>query len=158
VVFCPRRAGHAVDGVIDEEDGDVLTPVGGVQQVVGADRSQIAVPLVGDKDGIGIGPLGTGRHRRRPAVGGLEVAAVEIVVAENRTADRAHEDGALADAEVVHRLGDELVHHPVTAARAVGSGLLLDPRLAEELVIERFRPLQDLRLRCRVHDALPSAS
>ena len=43
-------AGHGVDGVVDEEAGEMLTAVGGLEGVVEADRPQVPVALVGDDD------------------------------------------------------------------------------------------------------------
>ncbi len=45
-------AGHAVDGVVHEDDGDLLPAVGGVDCLRGADGQQIPIPLVGDDDGL----------------------------------------------------------------------------------------------------------
>jgi hypothetical protein len=81
-------AGHAVDGVVDKEDGDVLAAVGGMDDLAHADAGEVAVALVGDDDGI-VADAADGRgHRRGAAVGALDVADVEIVVGKDRAAHR----------------------------------------------------------------------
>ena len=46
-------AGHAVDGVVDEEDADLLAPVGGLEGLVESDGGEVAVALVGEDDLVG---------------------------------------------------------------------------------------------------------
>ena len=47
-------AGHAVNGVVDENDGDILIPGGGVDGLRHADGGQIAVPHQIDKKGFSL--------------------------------------------------------------------------------------------------------
>src|SRR5205814_5674554 len=73
-------AGHAVDGVVDEDSGDVFATVGGVQDLGGSNRRQVAVSLVADEDAVGMTALdgrayGGGASMRR-----LHIAHVEVVV------------------------------------------------------------------------------
>jgi len=46
-------AGHAKVGIINEDDRDVLTTGGGMDDLTGADGSQIAIALVGEDDPVG---------------------------------------------------------------------------------------------------------
>src|SRR6266567_82180 len=102
-------AGHAVGGVVDEEHRDVLAPVGGVDDLGGADGSQIAVPLVGKDEAVGTRPLHAGCDSRGTAVGGLNHVYVEIAVEKNGASHGGNTDGAALHAKLVHRLGDQPV-------------------------------------------------
>jgi hypothetical protein len=76
-------ARHPVDGVVDEEDRDLLAAVGGVDDLRGPYRREIAVSLVADDEAFGPGPLQRRGDGRGPAVGGLHVADVEVVIGED---------------------------------------------------------------------------
>ena len=80
-------AGHAVDGVVDEDDGDVFAAIGGVQNLRGADGRQIAVALVADDDALGPAALDGSGYRGSAAVRGLHIADVEVIVGKDRAAD-----------------------------------------------------------------------
>ena len=86
-------AGHAIDRVVDEEDADLFSAIGGVDDFRGADRGQVSVALIGDHDLVGTGALQASRGGRSAAVRDLHVAHVEIVVGEDRAADGADQDG-----------------------------------------------------------------
>ena len=107
-----------------------------------ADGGEVAVPLVGDDDRVGVRELVADRDGRGAAVGGLRVADVEVVVEEDRAADRGDGDGPVLDAELVDRLGEVLVREAVAAARAVVGRVALEPlavRVALELAVEGGR-------------------
>ena len=53
--WAPLAAGHAVDGVVDEDDGDVFAAIGGMQNLGRADGRQIAIALVADDDAVADG-------------------------------------------------------------------------------------------------------
>ena len=88
-------AGHAVHGVVDEEDGDVLAAIGRVQDLGRADRGQVAIALVGEHDLVRLRALQAGRHRRRAPMRGFDRIHVEVVVHQHRTADRRDHDRLL---------------------------------------------------------------
>ena len=120
-------AGHPVDGVVDEDDADAACPSWAALDDLGeADRGEVAVALVADDDGLGVRELVPERHRRRPAVGGLGVADVEVVVEEDAAADRRDGDRPVLDAQLLDGLGEVLVGEPVPAAGAVVGALPLE--------------------------------
>src|SRR5208283_3158772 len=86
-------AGHSVDGVVDEEYGDMFAAVGGVDDFGGADGGEVAVALIGNDDAVGTGALDAGGTGGCAAVRELDVAHVDIVIGEDGTADGADEDG-----------------------------------------------------------------
>src|SRR4051812_37707047 len=112
-------SGHPVDAVVDEEDGDVLATVGGVNDFRGADGGEIAVTLVGDDHRVRIGALHGSRNRGRASVSGLHVAGIEIVVGKDGTADGTDEDGVVLNVEFLESFGDQLVGDAVSAVGAV---------------------------------------
>ncbi len=63
--------------------------------------------------------LEPGGHRRRPPVRRLGEVDVEVVVGEDRAADRRHADRLRADAQLVEHLGHQPVDDAVRAAGAV---------------------------------------
>ncbi len=112
-------AGHAINRVVDEEDADVLAAIGGMHDLRSADGREIAIALVGHDDGLGMRALERGGRRGSASVGDLHVAHIEVVVGEDRAADRTHQDGAVLQAKFGERFGDQLVDDSVSAARAV---------------------------------------
>lgn len=126
------RAGHAVNGVVHKNDGDVFTAIGRLQNIVSANGSQISIALVAQHDGMRKRPFYSGGGGRSPTVRHLYVAAIEIVVSEHRAAHRTDEYGALANAEVIDGLGDELVNDAVPAAGTVVRGTRLGGGFAGE--------------------------
>ena len=72
----------------------------------------------------------------------LHIAHVKIVVREDRTAYRTHEDRPVLQPEVLQRFGNQLVDHAVSAAGAVVR-LVLQLRLAIEQVKEDRRAGMD---------------
>ena len=112
-------AGHAVDGVVDEDHGDVLTAQRGVHDLGQSDRGQIPIALVGENNPIGQHALHAGRHRGRAAMRRFDKIDFKIVVAKHGAAHRRDADGVFTDAQLVDHFGDQAVRHAVRAARAV---------------------------------------
>ncbi len=133
-------AGHAIDAVVDEDDGDGLAAVGGVDDLGGADGGEIAIALIADDDAAGTAALDGGGDCGTASVGDLHVADVEIVIGEDGTADGADEDGAVLNGEFVDGFGEELVYYAVSAAGTVVR-LLLEFALTLEGVVEGVRAL-----------------
>ena len=66
-------AGHAVNGVVDKDEVHIFSPLcGGVDNLGGADGSQVAVALIGEYQSIGVCPLHAGGNCGSAAVGGLQ--------------------------------------------------------------------------------------
>ena len=132
-------AGHAVDGVVDEDDGDRDAELRGPDDLGEADGGEVAVALVGDDDRLGVRELVADGDGGGAAVRGLRVADVEVVVEEDGAADRGDGDRPVLDAELLDRLGEVLVGEAVAAARAVVRRVPLQPLavgVALELLVE----------------------
>ena len=112
-------AGHAVDAVVDEEDGDILATIRGMNDLGGANSSEVAVALIGDDNLVRVRPLHGRGHGGCATVRGLHVAGVEIVVGEHRAADRADEDGVILDAQFLQGFANQFVSDAMSAARAI---------------------------------------
>ena len=142
-------AGHAVNRVVDENHGNVLTAIGGVQNLRRADGREISVALVANDNAFGAAaPDGRGHSGRAP-VRRLHVARVEVVVREDRAAHGTDHDGAVLHAQLVDGLRHHLVHNSVAAA---GTEVRLMLKLFLPLVarVERFGlAARDLVLRSR---------
>ena len=71
-------AGHAVNGIVDENHGDIFPACRGMDRLRRADGGQVAVALVGKDDILRAGPLDAGCDGRRSAVGSLDAVAGKI--------------------------------------------------------------------------------
>jgi hypothetical protein len=131
-------AGHSVDAVVDEDDGDGFAAVGGVDDFGGPDGRQIAIALVGDDNAFRTAALDGGRHGGGAAVRRLDVADIEIVVREYRAADRADQHGAVLHAQVFERLRQQFVRDAVAASGTVVR-LVLQLVLAVEAAVKNRR-------------------
>ena len=117
-------AGHSIDRIVNEEDGNFFAAIGGVNDFGGSDRGKVAIALVGNHDLAGTSALDSGGTGGSASVGELHVAHIEIVIGEYGAADGADEDGFVLEAEIFESFGDELVGDAVAAAGAVVSLLL----------------------------------
>ena len=111
--------GHAVDAVVDEDHGDVLTTVAGVDGLAGADGSEVTVALIGEHDLVGPHALDTRGARRSAAVGSLDEVDVEVIVSHNGATHGGDTDGTVVNAKLFKHFSDDAVHSAVTAAGAV---------------------------------------
>ena len=78
---CGRRhlpAGHAVDPVIEEQDGDVDVAPRGVDEVVAADRGAVAVARDDDHVQVRAGHLDAGGERQRAPVRRVQRVDVDV--------------------------------------------------------------------------------
>src|SRR5512138_1597022 len=82
------------------------------------DCRQVPIPLVGEDETVGPGPLDTGGDGRSAAMGRLDHVDVEIAVEKDRTPHRGHPDGPLLHPELVHSLGHQTVDRAVVATWA----------------------------------------
>ena len=97
----------------------MVAPHSGVDDFSGADRGQVAVPLIGEHRLVRVGPLDAGGGSGSPAVGGLDSVAGEVTARKDRTANRAHTDGAVDNAQLLHDLTNQLMYNAMAASRAV---------------------------------------
>ena len=86
-------AGHAVHGIVDKDDADVLATAGAVDDLAHSDRGQIAVALVREDDAIRQDALDAGGHGRRAPVRRLNEVHVHVVVDQHRTPNGRHANG-----------------------------------------------------------------
>jgi hypothetical protein len=110
---------HAVDGIIDENDGNVLASAGSVNNLGHPDRSQVAVALIGEDNAVGVHPLDARGHSWGTAVGGFGEVKIQVVIGKHGTADRRHANGSFAHAQFVHHFGHQAVGHAMGASRAI---------------------------------------
>ena len=120
-------AGHAVDAVVDEDDGDVLPAVGGGNRLGQADGGEVAVALVGEDQAVRIGALHAGGYGAGAAVGRGGVVVGDIVHVQAAAADAQDAGGAVHQIHLLQHLTDELDDGGVhTAGAEAGDLVLLD--------------------------------
>src|SRR6516225_9487777 len=90
-----------------------------MQNLRGSDSRQIAIALMDDDDALRERTLQAGGDRRRASVRGLNVANIEIVIGEDRTADRAHQHRAVLNLKLVDGFGNQFMRNAVAASRTV---------------------------------------
>ena len=98
------------------------------------DRRQVAIALVADHDAVRMAALYRGRNRGRASMRCLDIAHIEVVVREDRAADRADQNRPVLNAELVDGVRQHLVHDAVSA-----------PGTIVRLVLQLFFALVDRR-------------
>jgi len=94
-------AGHAVNGVVDEDDRDVFSPVGCVKTLRDANSGEVSVSLVGKDDTVREDPFDPGSRGRTAAVLCFDHVDVEIVIGQNGAACRRYADRDTADIHLI---------------------------------------------------------
>src|SRR4029077_19445787 len=92
---------HAVNRVVHEEDADLLAAVCGMNDLGGADRSQVAIALISNHDLVRAGALQCSSGSGSAPVRDLYVSHVEVIVRKDRTADGADENGLILQFELL---------------------------------------------------------
>src|SRR5208283_673603 len=115
--------GHAVDPVVDQEDGDRLAPVRRVDELGQADGDRVPVSLDREDQEFGVHPLDARHHGRRSSVGGLDGVDVQILVSEDAAPDRVDQNRSFPHAHLMEGDRDEPRQGPVLATRAIVGGL-----------------------------------
>ena len=116
---CHLSACHAIDGVVDEDHGDVLATVEGMDGLACADASHVAVALIGEDEFVrpeAFDGRGTGRCT---SVAGFNPIDIDVAIGEHGTADGADGDGVFFHAHLFDDFGNEFVYHAVAATGAV---------------------------------------
>src|SRR5690606_18335608 len=108
---CHLSTGHPIDAVVDEDDGNILTPVGSVYGLGCTDGGQVTIALVGEHHPVGQQSLGGGRKCGCTTVGRLLPVDVDIVVGKDGTPYRSDANGLLLQSQLGDHFGDHLVHH-----------------------------------------------
>ena len=112
-------ARHAVNAVVDENDGDVFAARRRMDGFRHADGREVAVPLVDEHQPVGKASFDARRDGGSPAVGGFLHIAVEIIVGEHRAPDGGDADRLIFETEFLYALRDQPVHDAVRTAGAV---------------------------------------
>ena len=112
-------AGHAVDGVVDKHYHYVLTAVGGMDGLGGADSGQVAVTLIGEHHVLRIEAREGCGYCGSAAVGGLHPVYVDVVVCKYGATHGSHTHCGVLHAEFVDDFGHKFMHHAVAATGAV---------------------------------------
>ena len=100
---------HAVNGIVNKNRGYVFAPVGCVDGLGGPDGRQVTVTLVGEDKPVRAYPFDTGSHGLSPPVGGLNHVEIEVIVSQDRTADRRNPNGLFSQTPFIQAFS----HQPV---------------------------------------------
>ena len=106
-------ASHAVDGVVDKDDRDVVATVQGVDGFSRADAGQVAVALIGKHQAVGPEALAGAGQGRSASVGGLLPVDVKVAVGKDGASHRTDADGFVFHAHFGNHFGNQLVHNAV---------------------------------------------
>jgi len=108
--------GHAIDGVVYEDDGDIFTPVGGVKTFGNADGGKVSVTLIRKNDTIGKTAFNGCCHSRAPSMERFDHIHVKVIVSQYGASSRGNANRNASNTHLVNDFGDEPVDNTVTAA------------------------------------------
>ena len=111
-------AGHAVDGVIDEDNGDVLAARSRMNGFRHSDAGEVAVALISKNDIAGINTFDTRCNRRCTTVGGFNHVATKEIVCHDRATNGHDANRGALDIKLVDAFGNQAHNDTVSAARA----------------------------------------
>ena len=112
-------AGHSIQRVVYEYAPEMLAPACRLECVVEADRSEIAIPLVGDRNGLRTSPADACRRCGGTPVRRRHVGRVPIVVREHAATYRIDENGVVLKPKFGASLRYQLVHDAMATAWTV---------------------------------------
>ncbi len=91
----------------------------GMDDLTHADRSQVAVALIGEDDAIRQDTLDAGCHGRRASVRRFDEIGIEIVVGKHRASHRRNADRLVDQIHLFQHFGDQAMRHAMRTARAI---------------------------------------
>ena len=120
-------AGHAINTVVDKNNGDIFAPVCSAHALRQTDGSKVAVALIGEHQGIRIAALDAGCNGAGTSVGGGNVVISNVIHLQAAAANTQAAQCLIDQAHFVQDLTDELHNRAVhTAGTKAGDLVLLD--------------------------------
>ena len=116
---CHLSTSHTIDGIVDEDDDDVLATVSSVDSLGSANGREVTVALIGKDELVGHESLGSSSHSWSASVSGLKPVDVDVVVGENGATYRRNADSLFLQSHFFDNLGNEFVHNTMATAWAV---------------------------------------
>ena len=111
--------GQPVDAVVEDDVGHVDVAAAAVDEVAGADAIPVTIAAHRDHGQLVVGQLGTGRHRQRAPMEGVQPVGVDVVRGLARAANAGnHRHPVGRDLQLKERLLDRAQDTEVAAARA----------------------------------------
>ena len=111
--------GHTIDGIVDEDDGDVLATVQSVDGLAGTDARQVAITLIGEDETVWPQTLDTRSHSRSTTMRSFLPVDIQIAISEYGTAHRTNTHRLILHAHLLDDLGNELMNYAMRTARTV---------------------------------------
>ena len=112
-------AGHAINGVVDEDRRDAFAAGGRVYDFGSTDRCNVAIALVGKDNAIGMNPLDTGSNRRCTTMRRLDHIDVEIVISQRRTTYRSDANRPVNHFQFIDDFGNKAMDYAMVATGTV---------------------------------------
>ena len=112
-------AGHTIDGIIDEDDGNMLTTVQGVDGFAGTDARQIAIALISEDETIRPQALDTRSYSRCTTMSSLLPVNIQIAISKDSAAHRTYAHRLILHAHLLDNLGNELMNYAMRTPRAI---------------------------------------
>ena len=119
---------HSINGVVDEDDCDVLAAVKRMYCLGSTDTSQVAVTLIGEHQTVGPQALDGGGDGWSTSVSGLLPVDVYITISENGTAYWRNAYRLLFHSHLLDYLCNKFMHDTMRASRAIVHGDIVHQR------------------------------
>ena len=110
---------HTVNGIVDKNDGDVITTVQGVNAFGSSDTCQVAIALICEYQAVGPQALDGSCQCGCTSVCGFLAVDVQVIIHKDGTSYRADTDGFFSHAHFVDDFSYQLVYDSMAASRAV---------------------------------------
>ena len=132
-------ASHTVDGVVDENHGDVLTTVQCMDGLTRTDAGHVAVALIGEDELVGPKTLDGRSTGWSTSVTCFNPIDIHIAVCEHRTTHGTDGDGVFLHAHLLDDFSHQLVHHTMATTRTiVHRRLIHQRRLAIYFILRNY--------------------
>ena len=112
-------AGHAIEGVVDEDAAKLLTTACRLECIVEADGTKVAVALIGNGDGIGTCPARAGGSGGCAPVCGGYVRSIPVVVGEHSATYGIHKNRIVLKPHLGAGFSYQLVDDSMPASGAI---------------------------------------
>tara|TARA_B100001123_G_scaffold406229_2_gene497301 strand:+ start:2169 stop:2831 length:663 start_codon:yes stop_codon:yes gene_type:complete len=122
---------HSVDGIVDEDYGDILATVEEVDRFRGANHREVSVSVIADYHTIRLGSLDSGGYRRCSAVSSIDQVHISCIVPaqvdfvgqvpgpKGATPHRPDEGGVRGDGEFLYQFRKNPVDRVVVASGTI---------------------------------------
>ena len=112
-------SGHAVDCIVDEDDGDILVPCCCMDSLSHTDAGQVSISLICKDDILRKGSLDSCGYSWCPAVGGFNHVAGKVVISHDSAPNWGYSYGLSLDTKLVDSLSHQTMDNSMGASWTV---------------------------------------